>query len=197
MRILAFADMHGSEKALREVKNKGERADLVLCCGDLTIFEQNLKRFLRELNRLKKPILIIPGNHETAADMREASSSFANIVFMDGKAFDTEDILFLGAEGNGFGIIDKHFDKLAKRFQKVLKKGHKESILMTHAPPYKTRLDKLIDGHCGNRSIRNFILKTKPKYAFSGHIHENSGKKDKLGKTIVMNPGPYGTIVKI
>ena len=66
---------------------------------------------------------------------------------------------------------------------------------MTHAPPHNTKLDKIIDGHCGNKSIRSFITKSKPDIAFSGHIHENNGKEDKIGKTRVINPGPYGKIV--
>ena len=95
-------------------------------------------------------------------------------------------------------MVDKHFEKIASGFLKILKTKNKKYILMTHAPPYDTRLDKLFDeGHCGNKSVRNFIKKSKPLVAFSGHIHENNGKKDKLGRTRLINPGPEGTIVSI
>jgi len=33
-----------------------------------------------------------------------------------------------------------------------------------------------------NKSIKNFILKIKPESVFSGHLHENARKEDKIGK---------------
>jgi len=199
MQVLAFADMHGSMRALKEIKSKAKNADIVLCCGDLTIFEQNLRSFLRELDKLKKPVLMIPGNHENSRVLKKACDAFENIVFLDARAFETDSLIVLGAEGNGFGLIDRQFDKLAKSFEKILRlrKGKKKYILMTHAPPYNTKLDSILDGHCGNKSIRNFIMKSRPSYAFSGHIHENAEKRDTLGKTRVINPGPKGILVSI
>jgi uncharacterized protein len=195
MRILAFTDMHGSTKALKEIKKKSKKADILVCCGDLTIFEQHLRKWLLELNKLDKPVLIIPGNHENPTILKKVASNFDNIIFMDARSFEMEEYLILGAEGNGFSMVDKTFNKIAKAFLKILKNNKKKYILMTHAPPHNTKLDKIIDGHCGNKSVRNFIIKSKPDIAFSGHIHENNGKEDKIGKTRVINPGPYGKIV--
>ncbi len=200
MKILAFSDMHGSRKALKQVIEKSKEADFVLCCGDLTIFEQDLKLLLGKLDRIKKPILMIPGNHENSPTLKKACSEFRNIVYMEGRAFESDKLIILGAEGNGFSITDREFDKVAKSFLKILKskKKGKKYVLMTHAPPYDTRLDRLFDGgHCGNKSIREFILKSKPLFAFSGHIHENSGRRDRLGDTSIINPGPYGMIVRV
>jgi len=198
MKILAFADMHGSKKALKQVLKKAKGAELVICCGDLTIFEQFLKKWLKDLNHLKIPVLIIPGNHENSRVLKKACSYFENIIYMDARAFESDDFIILGAEGNGFSMVDKAFDKVAKGFYKILKNNKKKYILMTHAPPYDTKLDRLFDGgHCGNKSIRKFILKSKPSFAFSGHIHENNGKKDKLGRTTIINPGPHGMLVSV
>jgi Icc-related predicted phosphoesterase len=33
-----------------------------------------------------------------------------------------------------------------------------------------------------NKSIKDFILKIKPQLVFSGHLHENARKEDKIGK---------------
>ncbi len=200
MKILAFTDLHGSRKTLKQVIEKSKDAGLVICCGDLTIFEQDLNTLLGRFDSIKKPVLIIPGNHENSMRLKKVCSDFKNIVYMDGRAFESDEFIILGAEGNGFSIVDRQFDKVAKSFQKILKsrKGDKKYILMTHAPPYETKLDRLFDtGHCGNKSIRNFILKSKPAFAFSGHIHENSGKKDRLGDTTIINPGPHGMLVRV
>ena len=52
----------------------------------------------------------------------------------------------------------------------------------THAPTY-TKVDKIGKNPVGNKSIRNFISEAKPDLVVCGHLHENAGKKDKIGKT--------------
>ena len=90
MKILAFADMHGSRKALKEVIKKAKEAELVICCGDLTIFEQYIKKWLKELNDLKIPVLIIPGNHENSRNLKKACSHFDNIIYISAQDGITE-----------------------------------------------------------------------------------------------------------
>jgi uncharacterized protein len=198
MKILAFADTHGSMKAIREVIRKSKLADLVLCCGDLTIFEQAMDRLVAELARIDKPVLMLPGNHEPSPELKKLCSQTHNIVFMDGRIFESNEILIFGAQGNGFMLVDRTFERLHHNFEHMLSQRHsRKYMVMTHAPPYGTELDRIVDGHCGNKSIRNFIKATKPLVAFSGHIHENAGKQDKLGQTILVNPGPYGIEVNI
>jgi Icc-related predicted phosphoesterase len=73
-----------------------------------------------------------------------------------------------------------------------------KTILVTHAPPHKTKLDEMREGyHVGNKSIREFIEKAKPSVAVSGHIHETFEKVDKIGETVIVNPGPGGAIIDI
>ena len=38
MKILAFTDMHESLIALNRVKKKSSKADVIVCCGDISIF---------------------------------------------------------------------------------------------------------------------------------------------------------------
>ena len=45
--------------------------------------------------------------------------------------------------------------------------------------------------------IRKFIEQFKPEVAICGHIHENSGKIDYIGKTKVINPGYKGKIISL
>jgi Icc-related predicted phosphoesterase len=103
----------------------------------------------------------------------------------------------MASEGSGFALIDPKFEAIAAQFEKMVRGKKKKLVLVTHAPPYGTELDRISDGHCGNKSIRNFILKIKPVYALSGHIHECNYKSGMLGTTKILNPGPEGRIITI
>ena len=37
----------------------------------------------------------------------------------------------------------------------------------------------------------------KPDLVISGHLHETAGKEDKIGKTRLINPGPFGKILDV
>ncbi|MBI3034786.1 metallophosphoesterase [Candidatus Woesearchaeota archaeon] len=201
MRILAFTDTHGSFSALKRIEHKvkSQQPDLLVCAGDISIFEHGIFGILRRLNKLNKKLLIIHGNHEDSSTFIKCSRLFKNITFIHKNCFIENNILFLGYGGGGFSIIDRGFEKIANtKFKKIIKNNKdKKIILVTHAPPYKTRLDKLVGGHCGNKSIRHFIDKNKVDLLVCGHLHENFGKEDKIGKTKIINPGPFGKIVEI
>jgi uncharacterized protein len=198
MKILAFSDVHGSMKALSHLRKRSLQAELVLCCGDISIFEQDLPRLVHELSHFKVPVLVLPGNHEPSARLKKLCSQHKNLVYMDNRIFESDELFVFGSQGNGFALVDRQFEAVHKAFMPKLKerKG-KDFILMTHAPPYGTALDRIGDGHTGNKSIRRFIMETKPVLAFSGHIHENRGRKDKLGRTVLLNPGPAGIMVTL
>ncbi len=198
MKILAFTDMHGSPKAFQKIKQKSKNADIIICCGDITIFENDLKKIIKRFDSLGKTMLIIPGNHEFPEELEALCKKTKNLHYIEKSYYETDEFIFLGAEGNGFSIEDKTFRKTAKKFRKIIDKNKsKKHILITHAPPFGTRHDLLIDEHCGNKEIKDFIIKAQPAYAFCGHIHENSYTKDTIRKTITMNPGPEGRLIKI
>ena len=71
MKILAFTDSHGSRTALTKIKQKAKKADYVLCCGDFTIFSNGTQTFLKEFNKIKKPFILIHGNHEGEDEVRK------------------------------------------------------------------------------------------------------------------------------
>ena len=196
MKILAFVDMHGSNKALEKIKDRAKDVDIIVCAGDLTIFENEMEKLMMQLNKLKKPVLMIPGNHEDEQDLSQLCRVFDNITDINEKSFVFGEHIFFGYGGGGFSMVDSHFDKLSKKFIKEIDKD-KKVVLVTHAPPYKTKIDKIIDEHCGNKGIKNFILKVKPVLAISGHLHENAGKEDKVMGSKVINPGPFGKIISL
>jgi uncharacterized protein len=203
MKLLAFTDIHGSTKALKDLMKKAKKADVILGCGDYTIFGNHLNYFLMELNHLDKPVIIVHGNHESEEETHKAVSLFKNIRFIHRKHTVEQGALFFGYGGGGFSMIDPQFERHAEEFRKELKnvrekdKSIQKTVVVLHGPPYNTKQDRIMNGHCGNKSYRKFIIEEKPDYVFCGHIHENSGTKDKLGKTVIINPGPKGKIVGI
>lgn len=198
MKILAFVDSHGSSDALKKVREKAkkENADILICAGDVSVFEQHLERILKDLDSLGKPVLIIPGNHESEARLKLLCSRFKNIVYLHKGMLRIRDYVFIGFAGNGFSETDSEFRKWSAKVKDELRKKD-NVILVTHAPPHRTSIDKIMGSHCGNKDIRQFIEKVDVLLAISGHLHENAGKEDRIRKTRVINPGPYGMVVDV
>ncbi|MBD3310341.1 hypothetical protein GF351_03925 [Candidatus Woesearchaeota archaeon] len=198
MKILAFVDLHGSKKALKKLRDKVKKhsPDIIICAGDLTVFEQNMDLIMSELAKTKKPVLVIPGNHEEGSDVRRSASLFENITDIHKRKHVFKDYIFLGYGGGGFSLVDKEFEALAKKWEKEIR-PEDNVVLVTHAPPYKTELDKIMDEHCGNKSIARFIKKVDLNLVVCGHLHENAGKEHKVKKTRIINPGPYGMVLNI
>jgi len=200
MKILAFVDTHTSIKALKRIKNKvkKEKPDLILCGGDISIFEQGIEFALFFLNKLKIPVLLVNGNHERDSFMRKICKLFDNITFIHKKHYKNDKVIVFGYGGGGFEMRDPVFKRAARKFKKTIKNNKdKKIILLVHGPPYGTKVDKILGEHAGNKDITDFVKKNRIDYVICGHLHENFGKKDKIKKTIIMNPGPYGKVIKL
>lgn len=205
MRVMFFADPHGHIEALGKIKEeiKEKDVELAICAGDLTVFEADMHRLLKIVSGFNIPVLMMPGNHESDAVLKKACERYDNIFFMNNGYYEKDNIFLVCIEGNGFAYKDKEFERVAKKILPELKKKRKEwgklfsYTLVTHAPPFNTKLDDIFSEHVGNKSIRDFIIKTRPKYAISGHIHENERKKDRIKDTVVINPGMYGMIFNL
>lgn len=205
MKILIFTDVHGNISALEKIEHlaRKEKPDLMICAGDISIFGQQLDHILKRIDKLGIKTLMIHGNHEDAGELRVLCGYTKNIEFFHKKARIINNILFIGYGGGGFSITDNVLAKSTKEWKsrfsdkKLRQQKVKARVFFSHAVPYNTKLDRIMQEPCGNRDVRNFILSFKPDYAITGHLHEHAGEKDKLGKTILMNPGPYGKIINI
>ncbi|MEM4637951.1 MAG: metallophosphoesterase [Candidatus Woesearchaeota archaeon] len=204
MRLLFFTDIHGSEKYLNEIIRKSHDADVLVCTGDLTIFEDNLDYILKKLNSIGKTVILINGNHESESTMAALCMRYKNLKFIHKSHYIIEDIIFFGYGGGGFSVNDSSFDKASeifiKEYDKISKRENKnfKLILLTHAPPYGTNIDNIsgdIEYHVGCRNIFEFIKKYQPLIAVSGHIHEAFELEDRIDKTLILNPGPRGKIL--
>ena len=193
LKVLVFVDFHNRYDLLPELERKVKIADIVVCAGDPTIFEQDLHRVLTTFNNWKKPVLIFHGNHESEAQLKKACKKYKNLDFFHGEERIIKGVRFLGWGGGGFAQHDVELDHALKKWKR---NDDIPCVLVTHAPPYGTLLDDM--GYSvGCKTVNKAIEKLKPQYAVSGHIHETEGVRDVLGETEILNPGPDGRLLKL
>ena len=129
---------------------------------------------------------------------------YKNVKKFDYSFFKFSNFVFIGAYGSSSPgqVKSKAYKRYKKKLDNLFKKFKKENkdrqvIFVSHNVPYNTKLDlikakdahKIAKGkHYGSKLVRRTIDKWQPALAFGGHIHESWGK-DKIGKTIVINPG--------
>ncbi len=189
MKILFISDTHGRKINSNLIK----KADVIFHSGDFTVFEKNIVDFLLYFESLPIPIFLIHGNHEDAETIRKIIKRFKlkNIRFIHNQIVKFEGFVIGGIGGGGFSLNSPSTKKLEHKL-----KNKSIDILITHAPPYRTKLDQLGKDHVGNIEFRRFIEKYQPKICSCGHLHENAGKEDIIDNTLLINPGYKGKIIE-
>lgn len=162
-------------------------------------------------------LYVMPGNDdEQYIDevIKEFDKEYENIIYPLGKAVEIpglpryEMISFDYVNPTPWNTPREDSEKgLWKRLEKLANQVSVDwdhVLCNFHCPPINTKLDiapKLdknlkpvvyagtpIYEHVGSKSIRKFLEKYQPLMGLHGHIHE-SYASDKIGKTIVVNPG--------
>ncbi|MEK6874399.1 MAG: metallophosphoesterase [Nanoarchaeota archaeon] len=200
-KILAFTDLHASRTALEKVAEQitKHKPDLLICPGDISIFENGLEYTLRKINDLHVPCLLIHGNHEDEVLTQQVCKNLKYLTFLHKKTVVLQNILFIGHGGGGFSFEDPEFEEWAKTITPQIAQ-HNQIILIIHQPVYNTTTDLIYGGaHVGNKTYRRFIQKyaRKIKLVFTGHIHECFGAVDDLSGVVISNPGQHGKLYLI
>lgn len=197
MEVYAFVDLHGMKKPFAKVMKRAKDADIVVCAGDISDWGRGYEPFIKALSTLGIPVLMIHGNHEHEDELRHVCSKYPNLIFVHKACYQLGKYLFFGYGGGGFAHENDDFAKVAKRFSKDIKKDS-TVVMVTHGPPYGTKVDDLPSlGHRGCKSMREFIEKEQPILWVCGHLHETFNAMDMVGKTVVVNPGPEGKLIKV
>jgi Icc-related predicted phosphoesterase len=205
MKIFVFTDSHGSKKWMDNLKDNAPSVDLFVCCGDFTVFEGSMPKFLKLFSTLGKPFIFIHGNHESEQDVTEEllnnAKYYENLHYIHKKSIQFENVEIFGYGGDGFSTRDIEFRTVAKQMLVKMKENKKNgihNIMIFHGPPHKTKLDYLgFKNFCGNKDYRLFISHAPIDFAFCGHIHENFGRMDRINGRIIMNTGPQGKIIEV
>jgi putative phosphoesterase len=195
MKILVLSDIHNRLDYSEPVSARLQEADLVIIAGDITNFggRDEAKHVIERLAAYNPKILAVSGNCD-----RPGVTEILTYHNMNLHASPTviERVMFFGIGGcnktpfhTPQEYTDEEMTRIFGRFQK--KPDIDKYVLVTHAPPYKTKLDAIFFGfHVGSKAVRKFIESFQPDMAVCGHIHEARGV-DKVGKTLIINPGPF------
>ncbi len=196
MKILIFSDIHSSKTAVERIKTLAlrEDPDILITPGDISNFGNGYEYVVKELDSLGKPILFVPGNHEEHLDNDVMLSKTKNWINIHKGLYSLGNLQVIGFGGGGFSAVDIKFDQFMKQSSRDLD-PNKKIILVTHGPPYNTKLDILNDSLAGNKSYREWIERCNFHFAISGHLHEKASVVDKINNTICINPGPYGKVI--
>lgn len=199
-KILAVGDLHGDLVFIKRLAERAEKenVDVIILAGDMTMGENSIEGIIGPFAKIKKDILIVPGNHEaisTTAFLSEAYAPYAK--HLHGYSFYKNGVGFFGAGTANAGIHQipdsEIFGLLKKSHEKVKDLGKK--IMVTHIHP-KGSLSEF-SGWEGSEAVRKAINKFQPDFAICAHIEEGSGLEEKIGKTRVINVARKAKIFEI
>ncbi len=201
LKILLIADIHGEIDKLSTFLDNFNRKDmdLVVCPGDFTdMFNipdgysqmDVAEVVLQKILSLGKPTLCVPGNHDPH-EILELFEDYSVNIHAKSREFKGFKFIGFGGATTPFNTrFEPTEEEIKKNLSGMFSPAKGKNILVTHAPPYGTKLDTTENGkHVGSKAIRSIIEREKPVLAVSAHIHE-SGGIDKLGGTKAFYPGP-------
>lgn len=187
MNIYAVADIHGRQDRLDLIKNHVTllKPDVLVIAGDITGHHEILS-LIGQLNDLPIPVLAVRGNMDSQ-EVEKLLEQYPNISSLHKKKVTINGVSFVGLGGT---IPVPFCSRICLREKRLIEETDyligRDSVLVSHPPPYGT-LDKGFGNlHAGSRGLRRLILEKQPRMLICGHIHERPGVA-LLAKTIVVN----------
>ena len=201
MKILAAGDIHGDSRLVKRLaeKAKKENVDLVILTGDLTYADMEAQNLISPFVKVKKEVLLIPGNHEPISTIDFFCKAYPDVKSLHGYYFKKGNVGIFGAGGANIGIFqlgEKNiYDLLKRGADKV--KDIKTKIMVTHVHPAGSKMEKFTEIFLGSKGVTRAIKKFQPDIALCSHVHEAAGIEEKIGKTRVINVGREGKIIEV
>jgi Icc-related predicted phosphoesterase len=197
VKLLIFSDIHGDKAALEKLM--AIDADYYFAAGDLANFGRGLEAMGPILQKRAERMYVLPGNHESEADIARLCSEFGLHDF-HGRTMEIEGYHVAGlgySNPTPFDTPGEYSEQeLRERLQRF--SGLDPLVLICHTPPKNTALDRAGEGkHFGSDAIREFIDREHPRYFYCGHIHEAAGQHVLLGRTEGWNVGKRGQLLDL
>lgn len=197
MRLLIFSDIHNDKRALERLLDID--ADYYVAAGDMITWAKGAQQIGPLLARRADKMYIIPGNHESEADIQGMCSRFGLSNF-HGKSMEIagHHVAGLGySNPTPFNTPGEYSEQeLTRRLQPFA--TLRPLVMVCHCPPMNTALDRIKEGlHAGSSAMKDFIEQQQPLYFFCGHIHEAEGVTIQMGTTTAINVGKKGYLLEL
>jgi Icc-related predicted phosphoesterase len=197
VKLLIFSDIHGDKAALEELM--AVDADYYFAAGDLANWGRGLDAMGPIMQKHAQRMYVIPGNHESEADVAGFCRDFGFHDF-HGRTMDIAGYHIAGLGYSNPTPFDTPGEYTEQELRERLNKfsGLDPLVLICHAPPKGSALDHVAEGkHFGSDAIREFIQREQPLYFFCGHIHEAAGRHATIGRTEGWNVGKHGHLLEL
>jgi Icc-related predicted phosphoesterase len=187
-RILAFSDMHLSKRCAEEICAAASEADLVIGAGDFCKKRQGLAGAMELLRPVEAKAVYVPGNGESADELRAATSA----TVLHGQSVTRAGLTIFGL---GYAVPTTPHgpwscDLTEAEAEAMLAALESADILISHSPPWGVADESAEGEPSGSTAVRAAIERAQPKLCFCGHVHESWGKCGVIGRTAVHNLGP-------
>ncbi|MDX6615222.1 MAG: uncharacterized protein QOD60_313 [Solirubrobacterales bacterium] len=198
MKLLAFSDLHRDLDTAAELVAASSAVDVVIGAGDFATQHRGLEETIGALAAIETPTVLVPGNNETEAALREACAGWEAATVLHGGSAEIEGTVFYGL-GAGVPVTpwDWSFDLTEAQAAEMLAECPVGAVLVLHSPP-KGHCDVDSSGnHLGSEAELAAIEAKQPRLAVCGHIHDSWGAESDVGPTHIVNLGPKGTSLEV
>ena len=201
MKFLVLSDLHANNSILDKMDEQFSKADGVIFAGDFAecFKPETGKAALEALCTKHDSIFAVLGNCDEPEFIEELEEQDIcierSLVFHEGLAFAGSGggTYFTGKTAN-----ERQENEILSDFN-IVENSVKDTgdaslwkslILVSHNPPKDTKCDAVnAELHAGSQLFTDFIRENQPLAVICGHIHEGRAI-DKIGETVVINPGP-------
>jgi Icc-related predicted phosphoesterase len=191
VKLLAFSDLHRDLGQAARLVELSEEADVVAGVGDFASVHEGLPETIEALKAIAKPTVLVPGNNETEAALRETAGGWATVLHGGGTEIDGVPFYGIGA-GIPVTPWDWSFDLTEEEAEAKLSACPESAVLLSHSPP-KGHVDKGL----GSEAVLRAAEGKRPRLVLCGHIHELWGQESRIAEARVMNLGPTGTFIQL
>ena len=199
MKLLLISDLHGNVDNLQKLDGEIKSAAAVLFAGDFSKFQKPETGLpcAEKMRELCPNLFAVLGN----CDEPELLESIEKLDISVQRSLASFEGLVIAGSGGGSKFTgetpnERDEEDLQTDFDVIKNSGLQEEgqwsnlIVVSHNPPKAQTVDSPAAGvHAGSQIFTDFIEQTKPLAVLCGHIHEGCGV-EKIGQTVVVNPGP-------
>lgn len=196
MKIVAFGDVHMAIAQMRKIAVELASADLIILSGDLTHFggRADAAKVVHAARTYCRQVLTLPGN----VDQPEVLDFLqTEQVSLHREHRRLDDLAIFGCGGSNITPFRTPLEYEDAELGRILADAYTGvaetalQLMVCHTPPYATKLDRLTTGiPVGSQAVRQFIEQHQPQVCITGHIHESPGV-DAIGRTKILNAGPF------